>query len=172
MSFPNLPQSLPEVGFIRQAQLIPAIVPFSNATLWRKVKDGPFPAPVKLSSRVTAWDVRQVRQWIDACAIDAGNAMRDDAGVWHDVAKAPATDPTKGSKAGRQAVVVDEGQVVATRLDATDEAKDLLVPVWPNGEMLVRHSFTDMRARVDGKGQQGSGGKGRWRLFVSAFAFR
>jgi len=45
------PASLPELGFIRQAQLIPAIVPFSNATLWRKVKDGSFPAPEALSAR-------------------------------------------------------------------------------------------------------------------------
>lgn len=56
--------ALPEVGFIRQAQLIPAIVPFSNATLWRKVKDGSFPAPVKLSPRVTAWEASKIRQWI------------------------------------------------------------------------------------------------------------
>ncbi len=74
MSSPNLPQSLPDVGFIRQAQLVPAIVPFSNATLWRKVKDGTFPAPVKLSPRVTAWDVRQVRKWIEACAANTGKA--------------------------------------------------------------------------------------------------
>ncbi|WP_106640879.1 AlpA family phage regulatory protein [Allosphingosinicella vermicomposti] len=74
MSPTNSSQSLPEVGFIRQAQLIPAIVPFSNATLWRKVKDGTFPAPVKLSPRVTAWDVRQVRQWIETCAAEAGKA--------------------------------------------------------------------------------------------------
>lgn len=60
-----IPLALPEVGFIRQAQLIPAIVPFSNATLWRKVKDGSFPAPVKLSPRVTAWDVRKIREWIE-----------------------------------------------------------------------------------------------------------
>lgn len=60
------PPTLPEVGFIRQAQLIPAIVPFSNATLWRKVKDGTFPAPVKLSPRVTAWEVGKVRDWIEA----------------------------------------------------------------------------------------------------------
>ena len=81
------------------------------------------------------------------------NAMRDDAGVWHDVAKAPATDPTKGSKAGRQAVVEAEGRIVATRLDAIDEAKDLLVPVWRNGELLVRHGFADIRARADGTAQ-------------------
>lgn len=62
----HLCPALPEVGFIRQAQLIPGIVPFSNATLWRKVKDGSFPAPVKLSPRVTAWDVRKVREWIES----------------------------------------------------------------------------------------------------------
>lgn len=63
--------TLPEVGFIRQAQLVPAIVPFSNATLWRKVKDGSFPAPVKLSPRVTAWEVSKVREWIEARAAQA-----------------------------------------------------------------------------------------------------
>jgi nicotinamide phosphoribosyltransferase len=30
------------------------------------------------------------------------NAMRDADGLWRDVAKAPATDPAKASKAGRQ----------------------------------------------------------------------
>lgn len=59
-----VPATLPEVGFIRQAQLIPGIVPFSHATLWRKVKDGTFPAPVKLSPRVTAWEAGKIRQWI------------------------------------------------------------------------------------------------------------
>lgn len=66
--------TLPAVGFIRQAQLIPAIVPFSNATLWRKVKDGTFPAPVKLSPRVTAWEARKVREWIEARAAETGDA--------------------------------------------------------------------------------------------------
>jgi predicted DNA-binding transcriptional regulator AlpA len=67
-------QTLPEVGFVRQAQLIPAIIPFSHATLWRKVAAGDFPKPVKLSERVTAWDVRDIRAWLDSrrdsCARD------------------------------------------------------------------------------------------------------
>jgi predicted DNA-binding transcriptional regulator AlpA len=57
---------LPEVGFVRQAQLIPGIIPFSHATLWRKVARGEFPKPVKLSERVTAWDVRDIRAWLDS----------------------------------------------------------------------------------------------------------
>ncbi len=58
------PGKLPATGFIRQSQLIPAIVPFSSATLWRKVKAGTFPTPVKLSERVTAWPVESIRQWM------------------------------------------------------------------------------------------------------------
>lgn len=71
MSFQLQLKSLPEVGFIRQAQLVPAIVPFSAATLWRKVKDGTFPAPVKLSPRVTAWEASKIRAWIEARAAEA-----------------------------------------------------------------------------------------------------
>jgi prophage regulatory protein len=56
--------ALPVTGYIRQSQLIPTIVPFSSATLWRKVKSGAFPAPVKLSERVTAWRVEDIRAWM------------------------------------------------------------------------------------------------------------
>ena len=86
---------LPATGYIRQVQVIgepavtpeqaernrergkgprrpregrPGIVPFSSATLWRKVKSGEFPTPAKLSERVTAWRVEDVRQWLDAQA--------------------------------------------------------------------------------------------------------
>ena len=34
--------------------------------LWRKVKAGHFPKPVKLSERVTAWRVEDVRAWLAA----------------------------------------------------------------------------------------------------------
>jgi predicted DNA-binding transcriptional regulator AlpA len=55
---------LPISGYVRQSQLIPNILPFSSATLWRKVKDGSFPAPVKLSERITAWKVEDIRAWM------------------------------------------------------------------------------------------------------------
>ena len=60
--------ALPKTGFVRQSQLIPAPVPFSSATLWRRVKAGTFPKPVKLSAGVTAWRVEDVRAWIAAQA--------------------------------------------------------------------------------------------------------
>ncbi len=66
-------------AYLRQAQLVkpankrkckwdlePPLLPFSGPTLWRKVKEGTFPKPVKFSSRVTAWRVGDVREWLKA----------------------------------------------------------------------------------------------------------
>lgn len=39
-------------------------LPFSRETLWRKVRSGEFPQPVKLSVRVTAWRVEDVLAWL------------------------------------------------------------------------------------------------------------
>ncbi len=69
---PSFFDALPDGAFIREAQLVrspkhphaPAPLPFSAPTLWRKVKAGTFPKPVKLSERVTAWKVADVRAWI------------------------------------------------------------------------------------------------------------
>ncbi|WP_343610719.1 nicotinate phosphoribosyltransferase [Novosphingobium sp.] len=79
------------------------------------------------------------------------NAMRDADGLWRDVNKQPATDLAKASKAGRQAVVRRDGRLVAARLDTVEAQEDLLVPVWRDGQMLVRHSFADLRARAAGE---------------------
>lgn len=60
-----LNRQLPAEGFIRQSSLIPDIVPFSASTLWRKVASKEFPAPVKLSERITAWHVEEIREWLN-----------------------------------------------------------------------------------------------------------
>jgi hypothetical protein len=64
--------TLPTTGYVRQAQLlgnkgkgVPGVIPFSAATLWRKVAAKEFPAPVKLSAGITAWKVEDVREWIN-----------------------------------------------------------------------------------------------------------
>lgn len=64
----NLPPlgALPKDGFVRQSQLVPHIIPISPATLWRWVKAGTFPAPVKLSAMITAWKVADVREWLES----------------------------------------------------------------------------------------------------------
>ena len=50
-------------GFIRQKKLLQEYVPFSAATLWRLVKTGKFPRPVRLASQVVAWRVADVQAW-------------------------------------------------------------------------------------------------------------
>ena len=66
--------ALPDGAFIRESELIrsaknpnhPGPLPFSAPTLWRKVKAGTFPKPIKLSERVTCWKVGTVRAWMAA----------------------------------------------------------------------------------------------------------
>ena len=57
---------LPDLALIRQRDLTAGILPFSGATLWRRVKDGTFPKPLKLEGNITAWRVGEVRQWLEA----------------------------------------------------------------------------------------------------------
>jgi len=55
--------TLPTMGFLRQAQVL-QFVPISKSTLWRRVRTRSFPEPVKLSERITAWRVEDIRRWI------------------------------------------------------------------------------------------------------------
>ena len=62
---------LPDSAFVRQAQLLGSVLPFSGTTLWRMVKEAKFASPVKLGAGVTAWRVGAVRAWLherEACA--------------------------------------------------------------------------------------------------------
>jgi prophage regulatory protein len=72
---PTAIPTLPSIGFVRIDLLvtrtksgvkIPGITGVSKPTLWRMVRDGRFPKPVKLSGGVTAWPVDRVRAWIDS----------------------------------------------------------------------------------------------------------
>lgn len=70
---------LPDSALLREADLVRSPkrphatppLPFSAPTLWRKVSAGTFPKPVKLSKRVTAWRVGDVRAWLNACETEA-----------------------------------------------------------------------------------------------------
>jgi len=76
---PSVFDDLADSALLREAQLVhspkrphgTAPLPFSAATLWRMTKAGKFPAPVRLSERVTAWRVSDVRAWLNACEVSA-----------------------------------------------------------------------------------------------------
>jgi prophage regulatory protein len=42
------------------------VIPASPATIWRKVKEGTFPQPVKLGERITAWRMDDIEKWLAA----------------------------------------------------------------------------------------------------------
>ncbi len=71
---------LPATGLVRLAQIIgdpkanppiPPIIPVSKASWWNGVKSGKYPKPVKLSTRITAWNVCSIRRLIDSGVSDA-----------------------------------------------------------------------------------------------------
>lgn len=56
---------LPDGSFIRLKDLRELhILPFSTSTLWRKVKVGSFPAPIRISAQIVAWRLGDIRQWL------------------------------------------------------------------------------------------------------------
>lgn len=59
--------ALPDEAFVRQP-VVEVLYGVSAATVWRMVKAGKIPAPRKLSARVTAWRVGQLRSALKAAA--------------------------------------------------------------------------------------------------------
>lgn len=53
--------SLPDSANVR-LPVVKALTGFSDATIWRKAKRGDLPAPRKLSERITAWNVGELRK--------------------------------------------------------------------------------------------------------------
>jgi len=53
--------SLPDSANVRQP-VVQALVGCSAATVWRMVKRGTLPKPRKLSERLTAWNVGELRK--------------------------------------------------------------------------------------------------------------
>lgn len=59
---------LPDSALIRLKYLIgKGLNPGSASTVWRQVKRGQFPAPIKISDNITAWQVGDIRRWQSKC---------------------------------------------------------------------------------------------------------
>ena len=70
----------------------------------------------------------------------------DRAGTWHNVAKHPAQDMGKKSKAGRLQLVKDEnGKFVTQVYNPLHEDKDILETVFRNGEILKKYTHAEIR---------------------------
>lgn len=56
--------TLPETGYLRLPEVL-KLIPVSRSHWWQGVKDGIFPAPTKLSPRVTVWHVADILGYIE-----------------------------------------------------------------------------------------------------------
>ena len=89
-SNPNIPQD----GYLRIPQIIGdplatppilPIIPISKSGWWAGVKSGRYPAPVKLSEKVTVWRAEDIRALLNE-------------GIQNDVSKTAPTCAGAGSK--------------------------------------------------------------------------
>jgi len=97
--------------------------------------------------------LQQVNRDTLGFAMKASAAQVD--GQWRDVFKAPVTDPTKRSKAGRLTLMRRGAAFATVRLDSpgyqqalADGASEALRTVFENGRLLVDDSFAAIRARA------------------------
>ena len=49
----------------------------SRSTIFRKVRDGTFPAPVKIGKRALRWLESGIRVWIDSCPPSNGETATE-----------------------------------------------------------------------------------------------
>lgn len=56
---------LPATGFVRLPTIL-SILPIGPSNWWAGIKDGRYPAGVKISPRVTAWPVESIRTLVEA----------------------------------------------------------------------------------------------------------
>ncbi len=64
MSYHSISGQLPQEGFVRLPQVL-ALIPIGKTQFWKGIKEGKFPAPIKLGARTSAWKVEDIRALIE-----------------------------------------------------------------------------------------------------------
>ena len=62
---PNTDMAAPIPSILRVATVL-AATGLSRTTLWRAVKRGDFPAPIRLSARAVGWRRTDVERWLES----------------------------------------------------------------------------------------------------------
>lgn len=93
--------------------------------------------------------LQKVNRDTQRMAFKCSHAVIDGKGV--DVFKRPATDPTKNSKKGYLALVVENGEYKTVALDDAKNfpGGDQLVEVFNSGDVLQDYLFDDIRRRAE-----------------------
>jgi Nicotinic acid phosphoribosyltransferase len=78
------------------------------------------------------------------------SAYQDDTGVWHDMSRRSMPLRESTAKAGRRAVIREDGDVFDIPLEELGRRQNLLQPVWENGKLLSEWSLAEIKARMKG----------------------
>jgi len=65
----------PDTGFVRISSILgpKGPIPVSKSTWWQGVRDGRFPAPVKLGPKTTVWRVEDILALIERLGATGGD---------------------------------------------------------------------------------------------------
>lgn len=44
---------------------VSSITGMGKSTIWEKSKDGTFPKPTRVSSRITVWNAEEIKSWLE-----------------------------------------------------------------------------------------------------------
>ncbi|OZI43190.1 helix-turn-helix transcriptional regulator [Bordetella genomosp. 4] len=68
--------ALPATGYVR-LPVVAAVCGLAKSTVWKWCAEGRLPKPLKLSPRVSAWPVSDIRAWLaDPAGWQAANASK------------------------------------------------------------------------------------------------
>ena len=73
-SLTDIATILPRQGMSRASQILP-FLPFGSTTLWKWSREGLFPAPIRISSTITAWRNIEVLDWLEVRGNDDASNM-------------------------------------------------------------------------------------------------
>lgn len=57
--------SVPALDRILRARQVCEVIGLSRTTLWRRVRDGQFPKPIRLGPNAVGWRASVVFEWLD-----------------------------------------------------------------------------------------------------------
>lgn len=69
MTAENSIDLLSEIGFVRLENIL-KIFPVGKSTWWQGVKDKKYPKPVRLSERMVAWKIQDIKSLIESYDYD------------------------------------------------------------------------------------------------------
>ncbi|XP_022096002.1 nicotinamide phosphoribosyltransferase-like [Acanthaster planci] len=91
--------------------------------------------------------LQKVNRDTQKCAFKCSSCVVN--GEARNIFKQPVTDPGKTSKKGRLTLELQNNQFVTVQEGRGDPEKDLLVPVFKNGELLKDYSLDEIRQRAE-----------------------